>query len=101
MLLWGEGAHTVNLFVLSVAKSRALNSRFVEGVERRLPSERGRGWRRGTDPKGITTSQVKPNAKTAKKNIYQNPTRKPQPAPVMCGPFFLYYFIPSLVLSSF
>lgn len=30
---WGTG-HTVNLFVLSVAKSRALNSRFVEGVEK-------------------------------------------------------------------
>jgi len=27
--------YTVNLFVLSVAKSQALNSRFVEGVERR------------------------------------------------------------------
>lgn len=73
VVFWGEGAHTVNLFVLSVAKSRALNSRFVEGVERRLPSERGRGRRRGADPKGITTSQVKPNAKTAKKKHIPKP----------------------------
>lgn len=65
---WGTG-HTVNLFVLSVAKSRALNSRFVEGVEKGVcqakERERGEGEK---DPKGITTSQVKPNAKTAKKS---------------------------------
>lgn len=97
MLLWGRG-HTVNLFVLSVAKSRALNSRFVEGVERRLPSEEGRGEGRGTDPKGITTSKVKPNAKTAKKTYTKART---VPCNVWSLFFCIFIFIPSLVLSSF
>lgn len=39
---WGTG-HTVNLFVLSVAKSRALNSRFVEGVEKAFAQRKREG----------------------------------------------------------
>lgn len=81
MLCWGmrHGAHAVNLFVLSAAKSRALNSRFVEGVERRLPSERERERESGgKTPKALQPAKLNQMRKP-QKNI-PNPTRKPQPA---------------------
>lgn len=64
---WGTG-HTVNLFVLSVAKSRALNSRFVEGVEkgvcRAKEGERVRGRK---TPKALQPAKLNQMRKPQKK----------------------------------
>lgn len=76
---WGTG-HTVNLFVLSVAKSRALNSRFVEGVEKGVcpANERGRVRGRRT-PKALQPVKLnqmrKPQKKASIADRKLDPTR--------------------------
>lgn len=76
---WGTG-HTVNLFVLSVAKSRALNSRFVEGVEKGVCPAKERGRVRGRrTPKALQPVKLnqmrKPQKKASIADRKLDPTR--------------------------
>lgn len=65
---WGTG-HTVNLFVLSVAKSRALNSRFVEGVEKAFAQRKSErvGVRGRRTPKALQPVKLNQMRKPQKK----------------------------------
>lgn len=82
---------TANLFVLSVAKSQALNSRFAKGVERQ--PHRDTRAELEKSPKALPPAKLNQMRKPQNKKKYRRPTRN------VCGPFFSYAY--PAVRSSF